>query len=154
MDALKIRRAETTAAASIADFNCRMAWETEEYKLSPEKVLSGVKHLFEHPQYGFYVTAESDGRVIACLMITYEWSDWRDGLVWWIQSVYVIPEFRRQGVFRKMYAFVAEQARENHAAGLRLYVERENFRAQDTYKSLGMLETHYKMYEEIFDTPE
>ncbi|MCK5738961.1 GNAT family N-acetyltransferase [bacterium] len=153
MNSIRIHRAVPADAASIADFNCRMALETENYKLPPEKVLSGVKHLFDQPEYGFYLTAEFDGQVIGCLMITHEWSDWRDGLIWWIQSVYVVPEFRRQGIFRKMYAFVAEQAREKQAAGLRLYVERENIRAQRTYESLGMVETHYKMYEDIFDSP-
>ena len=151
MNPFKIHRAEPSDAADIADFNCRMALETENYKLPVERVLAGVKHLFDQPQYGFYVTTELDESVIGCLMITYEWSDWRDGIIWWIQSVYVRPEFRRQGIFRKMYAFAAEQARENQAVGLRLYVERENTRAQRTYESLGMVETHYKMYEDIFD---
>jgi ribosomal protein S18 acetylase RimI-like enzyme len=92
--------------------------------------------------------AECDGRVVAGLMITYEWSDWRNGLFWWIQSVYVRPEFRRRGIYRKMYAHIRQAASMNgNVCGLRLYVERDNQSAQTTYASLGMSKTHYLIFE-------
>jgi ribosomal protein S18 acetylase RimI-like enzyme len=148
---VKIRKAISADAATIADFNIAMAWETEGKKLSPTKIGSGVRALFGKPEYGFYIVAEVDGQVAGCLMLTYEWSDWRNGLFWWIQSVYVKPEFRRQGVYRDMFSYVKELAGKNPAVcGCRLYVEHDNIIAQETYKRLGMEATHYRMFEEIF----
>ncbi|MCA9169807.1 MAG: GNAT family N-acetyltransferase, partial [Planctomycetales bacterium] len=95
--------------------------------------------------------AEADGRVIGCLMITYEWSDWRNGLFWWIQSVYVLAEFRRRGVFRELYRHAEEMARQlPGVCGLRLYVEHENDIARNTYSRLGMSQTPYQIYEKEF----
>jgi ribosomal protein S18 acetylase RimI-like enzyme len=91
--------------------------------------------------------AESDGKVVASLLITYEWSDWRNCSVWWFQSVYVVPEFRRQGIFRKMYNHIRDLAVKQDIAGLRLYVETKNLRAQKTYQALGMSSEHYSFYE-------
>ena len=113
--------------------------------------------LLRSPQYGFYVVAEhygeqeNQGEVVASLLVTYEWSDWRNGLFWWIQSVYVKPRFRRQGVYRRLYEFVKSRAaaEEPNVRGFRLYVEKENRIAQQTYERLGMTETHYKMFEEL-----
>ncbi len=142
-----IRKAIFTDAPSIIDFQLRMALETENMKLVPEIVTKGVDAVFHDHSRGQYYIAESDGKVVASLLITYEWSDWRNCNVWWFQSVYVIPEFRRQGVFRKMYSHIRELAEEQDIAGLRLYVETKNSRAQKTYEALGMSSEHYAFYE-------
>jgi ribosomal protein S18 acetylase RimI-like enzyme len=147
----KVRKAVPSDAGLIADFNIAMAWETEDKKLPPDKICPGVRALFSKPEYGFYVVAEIDGVVSGCLMITYEWSDWRNGVFWWIQSVYVKPEFRRQGIYRAMFAYVKELAgQDSGVCGCRLYVEHDNTVAQETYKKLGMKETHYRMLQEEF----
>ena len=147
----QVRKATPKDAESIIQFNIAMAMETENKTLKREEIEPGVNGLFEKPEFGFYMVAESEGKVVGSLMITYEWSDWRNGLFWWIQSVYVKPEFRRQGIYRAMYETVLKLAT-NHTdvCGCRLYVEKENTLAQKTYKALGMSETHYKMYEEVF----
>jgi GNAT superfamily N-acetyltransferase len=142
-----IRKAIPSDAPSIIDFQLKMAWETETMKLIPEIVTKGVNTVFHDQSRGQYYIAESDGIVIASLLITYEWSDWRNCNVWWIQSVYVVPEFRRKGVFRKMYSYIRKLAEEQDIAGLRLYVETENSRAQKTYEALGMSSGHYAFYE-------
>ena len=148
---IKIRKAKSADAGSIADFNIAMALETENKKLSPAKIGPGVRALFSKPEYGFYIVAEIDGAVAGSLMVTYEWSDWRNGLFWWIQSVYVRPEFRRNGVYRAMFSYIKDLAGQNPGiCGCRLYVEQDNVVAQKTYKSLGMEETHYRLFEEIF----
>jgi len=143
-----IRPARESDAADLAAFNAAMALETENRILSPEIISAGVRNFLKHSEWGFYIVAESGGQVVACLMITYEWSDWRNGLFWWIQSVYVRPEFRRLGIYRKMYAHIRQAASANgNVCGLRLYVERDNQRAQTTYSSLGMSKTHYLIFE-------
>jgi len=142
-----IRRANQSDASSIVDFQLKMAWETEQMTLDPEKVTKGVKAVFEVPSRGQYYVAETTGKVVSSLLITYEWSDWRNCNVWWFQSVYVVPEFRRQGIFRKMYMHVRELSEENGVAGLRLYVETNNERARRTYEALGMSSEHYSFYE-------
>ena len=149
---ITVREAIISDSDKISQFNINMAWETEEKKLDKEIISAGVISLFQKPEYGFYMVAEAGSEVAASLMITKEWSDWRNGLFWWIQSVYVKPEFRRQGIYRAMYEAVLKLAM-NHpeVCGCRLYVEKENVKAQKTYESLGMTETHYKMYEEVFD---
>jgi len=124
-----------------------MAWETEELKLVPGIVTKGVHAVFEDPSRGQYYVAESSGKVISSLLITYEWSDWRNCNVWWFQSVYVLPENRRQGVFRMMYSHIRKLAEEQDIAGLRLYVETKNTRAQKTYEALGMSSEHYSFYQ-------
>ncbi|MCC5913286.1 MAG: GNAT family N-acetyltransferase [Balneolaceae bacterium] len=147
---IKVRKAIPDDASKIADFNIAMAMETEGKRLKREEIEPGVKSLFSKPEYGFYIVAESGEEVIATLMITFEWSDWRNGLIWWIQSVYVVKEFRRKGVYRKMYRAIKEMAEEKpDVCGFRLYVEKENRVAQKTYTSLGMSETYYKIFEEI-----
>jgi ribosomal protein S18 acetylase RimI-like enzyme len=147
-----IRKAVPSDAESLIQFNIAMALETEQKKLKKDQIEAGVKGLFDKPQYGFYMVAEAEGSVIASLMITYEWSDWRNGLFWWIQSVYVLPEFRRKAVYRSMYQEILKLAeKEPEICGCRLYVERENSVAQKTYTSLGMSETQYKLYEEEFE---
>lgn len=142
-----IRKAKPEDAPSIIDFQLKMAWETEKMTLVPETVTKGVYAVFEDHAHGVYYTAEAGGRVVASLLITYEWSDWRNCNVWWFQSVYVEPEYRRQGIFRKMYTFIKNKAVEEGAAGLRLYVETKNARAKNTYEALGMNSEHYSFYE-------
>ena len=142
-----IRKASPSDASVIIDFQLRMAWETENIKLVPEIVTKGVDAVFNDHSRGQYYVANSDGSVVASLLITYEWSDWRNCNVWWLQSVYVIPEFRRQGIFRKMYNHIRQLVEEQDIAGLRLYVETKNQRAQKTYKALGMSSEHYSFYE-------
>lgn len=142
-----IRKAIPSDAPSIIEFQLKMAWETENIRLVPETVNMGVRAVFQNQSRGQYYVAESDGKVIASLLITYEWSDWRNCNIWWFQSVYVIPEFRRQGVFRKMYIYIKNLAEEHDIAGLRLYVETKNSRAQKTYEALGMSSEHYAFYE-------
>ena len=142
-----IRKAVPSDAPSIIDFQLRMAWETEKMKLVPEIVTKGVDAVFRDQSRGQYYVAETDGKVIASLLITNEWSDWRTCNVWWFQSVYVVPEFRRKGVFRKMYSHIRELAVQQGIAGLRLYVETKNSKAQKTYEALGMSSEHYAFYE-------
>lgn len=144
------RKAEPRDTDTIANFNAAMALETEHKALLPETIGAGVRKLIATPSMGFYVVAESDSKVVACLMITNEWSDWRNGLLWWIQSVYVEEAFRRQGVYRRMYEFVQELAKADAGVcGFRLYVEKDNEVAQRTYASLGMGQTDYLIYEEL-----
>jgi ribosomal protein S18 acetylase RimI-like enzyme len=146
---ITIQKASLKHASDIARFNIAMAKETEDKVLEKERIEPGVKALFSRPELGFYLVAEAEGNVIGSLMITKEWSDWRNGLFWWIQSVYIVPDFRRRGVYRAMYNKVKELAREEgNVCGFRLYVERENETAQKTYASLGMRETSYKLFEE------
>jgi len=142
-----IRNAIPADAPSIIDFQLKMAWETEKLRLNTETVTRGVEAVFRDPSKGNYYVAEADGKVVASLLITFEWSDWRNCNVWWFQSVYVLPEYRRQGVFRKMYNHIKELAQEQDIAGLRLYVETRNSRAQKTYEALGMSSEHYAFYE-------
>ncbi|MBN2314276.1 MAG: GNAT family N-acetyltransferase [Sedimentisphaerales bacterium] len=146
---LLIRMGEGLDAQALVKSNIAMAWETEQKKLSPDVVARGVKNLLSHPRHGFYVIAEIDHQVVGSLMVTYEWSDWRDALFWWIQSVYIKPEYRKQSVFRRLYEFVKEKALlETDVCGLRLYVEQENMIAQRTYESIGMIPAPYRLYEE------
>lgn len=150
MSALAIRKGELRDADTIARFNAQMAFETEGKELIPEVIGAGVRRLIETPSLGFYLVVEREGRVIAGLLITNEWSDWRNGLFWWIQSVYVEKDFRRQGVYRRMYEHVREMAKADAGVcGYRLYVEKDNDVAHATYASLGMKETDYQLYEEL-----
>lgn len=144
---ISIRKANKEDAPLIIDFQQRMAWETEGFELQSEIVTNGVHSVFANREHGQYWVAESGSKVIASLLITHEWSDWRNARVWWIQSVYVIPEWRRKGVFRSMYNMIKTEAEANGIAGLRLYVETNNIEAQKTYESLGMQCQHYRMYE-------
>ena len=151
-DELLIRIAEDRDIETLAKFNVAMAWETEQKKLEPAVVTRGVQALFENPQHGFYTVAEMSAQVVGCIMITYEWSDWRCGLFWWIQSVYVDTEFRRRRIFRKLYEFLRVKAsHEPNVCGFRLLVEHSNLAGQRTYAGLGMEETSYRCYEESFE---
>jgi ribosomal protein S18 acetylase RimI-like enzyme len=113
-------------------------------------LIAGVQAVFDDPNKGFYVVAESDGRIVGGLMVTFEWSDWRNSWFWWIQSVFIIPEFRGQRVYSQLYDFVKKRAAQNsNVCGFRLYVEKDNLHAQKVYESVGMESTYYLMYEEI-----
>jgi ribosomal protein S18 acetylase RimI-like enzyme len=156
---ITIRRADERDVDALVEFNRAMARETEAKELDAAILRAGVRRLLKEPRYGFYLVAErrvSDDdkeattEVVGSLMVTYEWSDWRDGLFWWVQSVYVSPSLRRRGVYRRLYQHVKELAAGDASVrGFRLYVERENVVAQRTYEQLGMEETHYKLYEEL-----
>ena len=149
--AFRIRDARVTDAAIIARFNREMAWETESRKLSPQRVLRGVRALLADPAKGAYFVAESGGEVIGQLLITYEWSDWRNGNFWWIQSVFVAPEQRGRGVFKALHAHIERRAGERKdVCGLRLYVDAHNTKAKEVYARLGMQATHYELWETDF----
>ncbi len=145
-----IRQATSQDATELTEFNISMARETEGVELVPVVIGAGVQAMIDNPQMGFYLVVELDNGIQASLMVTTEWSDWRNGMFWWIQSVYVRPRYRRQGLYRVLYERVKELAEQDESVcGFRLYVERENTVAQQTYASLGMSETDYKIFEEL-----
>lgn len=146
---LIIRSAIAADVDRLVDWNAAMAMETEARTLDPQTLARGVRGVLEAPRRGFYLIAERAGAAVGSLLVTYEWSDWRNGDFWWIQSVYVVPAARRIGVFRALYARVQQDAAAAGAVGLRLYVETENQRAQRTYAELGMERCHYLMYEQM-----
>jgi GNAT superfamily N-acetyltransferase len=147
MSELTLRSARPEDLESIVAFNTALAFETEKLRLVHEVLRVGVATVLADPSKGFYLVAERDSRVVGQLMVTLEWSDWRNGNWWWIQSVYVAPDARRQGIFRALYNEIAARAEREGARGLRLYVERENRRAQATYAALGMKHAKYELYE-------
>jgi len=140
------REATNTDVIIIADFNASMAKETENIELDRERLRKGTEALLANSSKGLYYLAEADGKIVGQLLITYEWSDWRNATFWWIQSVYVHPEYRRQGIFRSLYRSIETIARKRgDVCGLRLYVDTSNKRAQQTYEALGMKHSHYQM---------
>ena len=157
-DQLWIERAGAQHLDALIAFNKAMAIETEAVSLNPAVLASGVAAVLNDSDKGMYFIAYAgdpnctDQAVVAgALMITFEWSDWRNGRFWWIQSVYVIPQRRRMGVYRSLHDHVRRMAQaDEQACGIRLYVERDNTVAQETYENLDMYETHYRMYEEVF----
>ncbi|GAB2690501.1 GNAT family N-acetyltransferase [Aliiglaciecola sp. 3_MG-2023] len=146
---ITIRQAEENDIQAIVDFNQAMAWETEQKKLQNEVLTAGVSALIGDRTKGFYLVAEQeDGVIVGSLMVTTEWSDWRNSQFWWIQSVYVRPENRRTGIYSGLYEKVKELADQTQGVcGFRLYVEHDNVIAQQTYQKLGMQPSHYYMYE-------
>jgi GNAT superfamily N-acetyltransferase len=147
---LRVREATMADINVLVEFNAAMALETEDKTLDKRVLSAGVAAVLAEPKRGFYLVAEDDRTVVGCLMITYEWSDWRNGDWWWLQSVYVRPEARRLGVFRALYAEIERLAgARSDVAGVRLYVERDNVRAQQTYASLGMQAEHYLMFGKV-----
>ncbi len=147
---MEIRLAGKSDAPALVEFNQAMALETEGKNLDTQILQSGVESVFHDEKKGFYVVAEENGQIAGGLMITFEWSDWRDSWFWWIQSVYILPGFRGRGIYRLLYEFVKELALEKKdVCGFRLYVEKANERAQTVYEKLGMKASHYLMYEEL-----
>ena len=151
MSEITVRVAEPADAEFLVRGNAAMALETEGISLDLDRLRDGVHAVFEKPSRGVYYVAEVDGRRAGMMMVTYEWSDWRNGDFWWIQSVYVEKEYRGQGVFTALYRNVESLAQTNSGVvGLRLYVEHENGRAQATYERVGMAKTVYEMFEVDF----
>jgi ribosomal protein S18 acetylase RimI-like enzyme len=149
-DAVVVREARVADAAFIAVANAAMALETEDRRLDPVTLEQGVRAVLAEPARGFYLVAEQDGAPVGCVLVTREWSDWRNADWWWLQSVYVLPEARRRGVFRALLGELRRRAAAAAVAGLRLYVERDNRPAQATYAAFGFLETAYRMLEAPF----
>ena len=151
---VQVRRASLLHVDAIIDFNIAMAQETEGKFLDSEVVRLGVEAVFNRNDLGFYLIAEHTSRPVGQLLITYEWSDWRNSFFWWIQSVYVKPDYRRQGVYQSLHFYAAEVARQQgNVGGLRLYVDKDNTIAQGVYAGLRMRPTNYYMYEIDFDAP-
>lgn len=146
---MNIRIAENSDSAALIEFNQAMALETEGKMLDPNVLRPGVEAVFADAAKGFYVVAEDAGEIVGGLMITYEWSDWRNAWFWWIQSVYIIPRARGRGIYSQLYDFVKRRAAEKGGVcGFRLYVEKENHHAQRVYEKVGMESSYYLMYEE------
>ncbi len=149
-----LRPASLDDLDALVSFNAAMALETEGKTLDMELLRQGTRAVFDSSQRGFYLVAEVDGSPVGSLLVTYEWSDWRNGWFWWIQSVYVRPECRRMGVYSAMHRWILNTARSRpDVCGVRLYVDRNNDAARKTYRSLGMSESHYDMFEEDFAFP-
>lgn len=145
----EIRVAGPQDIEALVSFNQAMALETENKVLQLDVLRAGVSAIIQDENKGFYLVAVANEQVVGSLMVTTEWSDWRNAQFWWIQSVYIIPSMRRQGIYAKLYTRVKTLAVErNNICGFRLYVENDNFIAQKTYESLGMQASHYLMYEE------
>ena len=148
---ITVAKATSDDVDAIAQFNIAMASETEALALDRSTVHAGVRGVLNASDRGFYLVARSQGKLVGSLMITYEWSDWRNGNLWWIQSVYVTPLSREQGIFGLLYKEVVSLARSaDDVRGIRLYVEKDNRNAQAVYQKLGMSETAYRVFETIF----
>ncbi|HSP17515.1 MAG TPA: GNAT family N-acetyltransferase [Thermoanaerobaculia bacterium] len=148
MTTITYRDAVPSDAHDIVEFQIAMAKETEDFDLDRAICTRGVLAVFADSSLGRYFVAEADNRLVASLMITPEWSDWRNGVVWWIQSVYVVPSLRRQRVYAGLYDHVKQLAeRESSVKGIRLYVDKRNTRAQEVYRRMGMNGEHYQVFE-------
>lgn len=146
---MDIRLASRSDASALVGFNQAMALETEGKALSTEILSPGVAAVFEDENKGFYVVAEIEGAVVGGLLVTFEWSDWRNKWFWWIQSVYIRPEYRGRSIYSRLYSFVKDLAeKRGNVCGFRLYVEHDNVHAQRVYEKLGMRRSHYLAYEE------
>jgi ribosomal protein S18 acetylase RimI-like enzyme len=148
-----VRHAGASDLDALVAFNLAMAQETEGKRLDRDSLGRGVRTLLQRPAEGRYLVAEAAGAgIVGALMLTFEWSDWRNGRFWWIQSVYVLPDWRRRHVYRALHERVrAEALADPEACGLRLYVERENEAAQAVYRAMRMIQTPYLLFEEDFD---
>ena len=147
---MNIRIAKAEDAPDLVEFNQAMALETEGKRLETEVLQSGVTAVLNDKNKGLYVVAEDENKIVGGLMVTFEWSDWRDNWFWWIQSVYILPEARGKKIYSCLYDFVKEKARDSgDVCGFRLYVEKENTNARKVYEKLGMEASHYLMYEEM-----
>jgi ribosomal protein S18 acetylase RimI-like enzyme len=145
---IRYRDATLRDLLDIVEFQIAMARETENVALNRHVCTRGVEAVFEDRNLGRYFVGEAAGRVVASLLITPEWSDWRNGVVWWIQSVYVHPEFRRRGVYAGLYDHVKTIAENTESVkGIRLYVDKTNAAAQEVYRKMGMNGEHYQVFE-------
>ena len=148
MENITIRKARVEESSIIVQYQINMAQETEDLGLDKDTLNKGVKRMFDEPFRGTYWVVEFEGKVIACVLITPEWSEWRNGEVWWIQSLYVEAPFRGKGIFKQLYTFFKQEVESNdELKGIRLYVEKENTRAQKAYEAVGMTREHYDLYE-------
>ena len=149
---IQIRLANKEDYEAIAAFQLKMALETENLQLDEATVRKGVQSVMQDPAKGKYFVGEENGKIISSLLVTFEWSDWRNKWVLWIQSVYVLPEYRKQGIFNKMYQKVKEWAEQDEeVSGIRLYVDKTNQRAIEVYKRVGMNGEHYQLFEWMMD---
>lgn len=145
---IRVRPATIDDAEFLVCGNAQLAFETEDLSLDIDRLRGGVHAIFEDPARGFYLIAEADGKRAGQMLITYEWSDWRNGMFWWIQSVYAVPELRRRGVFRALYVEAERLAQQRGTVcGLRLYVDTHNRPAQEVYRRCGMHKTAYRLFE-------
>jgi GNAT superfamily N-acetyltransferase len=150
--ASEYRAAGVSDIPDIVQFQLAMARETEGLELDFDDCTAGVRAVFEHPERGLYYVGKINQLVVGSLLITYEWSDWRNGVVWWIQSVYVLPQYRRQGVYSGLYSRIQALARTDESVcAIRLYVDRRNAAAHKVYESLGMNGDHYQVFEWLKD---
>ncbi|MBA39321.1 MAG: GNAT family N-acetyltransferase [Dehalococcoidia bacterium] len=148
---ISIREGSISDTPTISRFQQQMALETESKILKESTIRKGVESVLKCPNKGFYIIAETDSQIIGSLLVTFEWSDWRNGWFFWIQSVFVDAKYRRQGVYRVMHSEVIRRTKASgNCCGIRLYVEKDNRNAQKVYKTLGMHETDYYLYEEEF----
>ena len=148
---LAIRPASELDLDLIIEYNARLAEETEGKTVDRDLLRSGVATLLADSTKGSYFLAEAEGKVIGQIMITFEWSDWRNGVFWWIQSVYVHSAFRQKGVFSRLFRHVESQARAvDNVCGLRLYVDKDNEQASAVYRKLGLDATRYEVMEQYF----
>lgn len=149
---LTITRGKASDIEAIVRFQADMAMESEGTMLDMDRLTLGVTSAINDEQKGTYLVARANDTPIGSLMVTREWSDWNNMWYWWIQSVYVLPEYRNQGVYRAMYATLKDMAKENGVSQVRLYADRTNHSAQQVYRRLGMTESHYLMFEETIGT--
>lgn len=152
---MEIRLAKKSDVDDLVEFNQAMALETEGKKLDSDVLRTGVAAVFDDPAKGFYVVAADEAGIAGGLLVTFEWSDWRNGWFWYIQSLYIRPEYRGRSIYTRLYDFVKKLADEQgNVCGFRLYVEKENDHAQRVYEKVGMTQTYYLMYEEEKRKPE
>ncbi len=148
---IHIRHAQLADLETIVEFNARLASETESVELDLDRLRAGVETMLRDDKAGFYLLAETnEGETAGQVGLTFEWSDWRNGVFWWLQSVYIRPEYRRQGVLRALYEHILELSADQRVCGIRLYVERDNRAAQDAYRRLGLDPAVFRMYEKDF----
>ena len=146
---IEITIGTTADIETIAQFQINMAMESEGYKLNQEQIVRGVSAVMSDANKGTYFVARVDGIAVGSLLLTREWSDWNNCWYWWVQSVYVMPQYREQGIYRTMYSHVKGMAQSENVSQVRLYVDKSNYNAQRVYQKLGMQECHYLMYEEV-----
>ena len=145
---LTITRGKVSDIDAIVRFQADMAMESEGTMLDMDRLTFGVSSAINDEQKGIYLVARANDTPIGSLMLTREWSDWNNQWYWWIQSVYVMPEYRKKGVYKAMYSTLKDMAQENGVSQIRLYADRTNLSAQQVYQRLGMRESHYLMFEE------